>query len=210
MTSHTPQIWYCDPLLIAGEDGEIIYADKATVEFQPLAEGEFIGHAIVSDAEGGPPIEINVLSRLDRMDRIPDVRLGLIDGFTLLGTQPDGEAVAWHLNGAAHLYAMARAEIEGVETLRAEMLTIRDAGTGEVLFSGPAEYTKHLPDSAENIESLHLVISSDNTDKPTIEVSDTHHVRKHLIGPILADVLTGMDRHGRNVEWIFGDSASLK
>jgi hypothetical protein len=73
------------------DEGEVAFAGRAEVEFTPEPSPDRIGTAVMTRAtnEGWVP-KITVHARFGRMDRIADVRLGMRDGFTLVGEDEEG------------------------------------------------------------------------------------------------------------------------
>jgi PAS domain-containing protein len=195
----TPQIWHCDPLIVCNDAGEILYADKATVEFIPLSDGDLIGRARVTDADPSPPIQIEVRARMDRHERGPDPRLGIRSGATLTGVTPDGREVEWYTDGAADVFMSARADEARQPPRHWESLTIREIATGEILFDGPADVVRGLPSSALDLESLHLVGAPHS-----IEVRDSRRTLPTLAVRHFGEVCIGTDADGREVEWTLG------
>jgi hypothetical protein len=87
-------VWDCDPLVILNSDDQVMFADKAQVEFTPESIRGDRGAARTNG------YSVAVEQRIDRPVSI-DVHIRSRGGFTLIGTDPNGNPVTWLIGKAA-------------------------------------------------------------------------------------------------------------
>ncbi len=98
-------IWSCDPLVVADEEGKVIYAEKTDVEFDPdeASPTRGLAKALIRNADGeGPTIRVN--QRFDEISMVfPNPSRG---GFTLMGEDLSGNGVTWYIDKAADIFLL--------------------------------------------------------------------------------------------------------
>jgi hypothetical protein len=94
-------VWEVDHLIIVGADYEIVYPGRADIEFDQKAK-----IAIASVTSEGQRPELLVEENLPYPVSL-DVHVRTRGGFTLVGTDPDGNEATWYAGRAADDYVLA-------------------------------------------------------------------------------------------------------
>lgn len=106
MDRFTPQTWFCDPLVIVDDEGEIAFAKVVEVEFTPSREPTTLGKvvAMATTAEGWTPSMI-VEARLGAPGNFLTARRF---GFVLVGHDEEGLSFEWYVGGVADDYFLTQ------------------------------------------------------------------------------------------------------
>jgi hypothetical protein len=100
VTPDDVQIWECNPLLILGGSGEVVFGKATNLEFTPLdSAAAVVGHAIcLTPGDDGVCPEIAIATR-QYIDN--PIEMARRQGIILQGTDQNDHPVTWLINGAA-------------------------------------------------------------------------------------------------------------
>ncbi len=196
------EIWQCDPLVVTDAGEEIIFADQAAVEFEPLTGPDIIGHAVILNADEGPPIEIDIRSKRSQPNLALGNYRGKRGGFALYGMDRNGSPVAWHIGGAADLYVTIRERALNPNAVRYQSLVVRDLATGEIQFSGAANVMRSSATAVEDLFKLRAQPDTEHSRQYSVEVRESKRLWPSLLEPHFGEISVGRDRDGKAVEWV--------
>lgn len=97
------EIWECEPLVIEGSGGEILFAGRCRIEFAPDSPERFSGTAVAPDLLIG---DREVRMTVDEVLPSPpspvmSIFYGKREGRTLYGHDAEGNSFTWYVNSDA-------------------------------------------------------------------------------------------------------------